>query len=146
MNELEAALKQLRPEPIASGAILFETGRAATARSLRFWRIVALVPTAVAVVLGVVLLSSPVPVGERQIVYVPTTIPAEKLAELVVAAGPEEDPLPEWRFRQHHVARNLEPISEAGDEPAHVRTPSTVGALLRDLSLWSEVNNSGEGR
>jgi hypothetical protein len=146
MNELEAALKQLRPEPVVSGAILFEAGRAAAARSLRFWRIVSLVPTVIAVVLGVVLLSPPVPVRERQIVYVPVASPVPTSVEPSVAAAPDDDPLPGWRFRQHHVARILEPISDAGEEPADMQSPQPVGNLIRDPSLWSAATNSGERR
>lgn len=146
MNELADALRQLQPAPVDQGRMLFEAGRAAGARRARFWQSISAVTSTIAVTLAGFLVlrldyKDADAVSSRGNRVEQPAAPAIAPVEPVI---PTEDPLPEWRWRQHEVHLEGDFAADAGDGLGDDLRPFRVGDVQRALAPWIAFTNSGD--
>jgi hypothetical protein len=135
LTPLEDALSRLAPRPAAldRDAIFFRAGQAAAPRS-RVWPGVALLATAAAAVLGVLLTFRP-PVVVESVVYVPVPTPAapslpespREPASVPPETLPLRDPGPRRRLEEHLLRCGLDGLEDPGPDPD---PPPLSGELL----------------
>lgn len=144
MNEIEAALLRLQPAPVNQGPMLIEMGRATATRSARTWRWVSALTTTVAAALALVIAMRPDAATRIQFVRVPVSAPADVVRESSPEPNqPRELPLSAWRWRQHQVHIDLEPISDEDDGDSVAPRPLRAGDAVQNTSEWRVFTNSG---
>ena len=145
-EEIEDALRKLRPIPVEQGALLIAMGRASPSPPRRNWGWLAALMSTVAAGLAGVLLLRPAPT--ERIVYVPVAaVPAVAESRVPVEEGPKrakDSESTDEIFGRHHLSVHLQPISEDGDnEPVGVHPPLQAGDALRETPAWRTFKNSG---
>jgi hypothetical protein len=149
MNELETALKALQPAcSIQRDQLLYRAGQMSVSRGGWLWPAATAGMTAVAAVLGTVLVLRPEPIPTEHVVFVPverqapaTAAPEKRQAAAVPSTDTgEEIPSfwaqlqePEWKaFEQQAFRWRIEnPPGSARPEIASV--PPTLGSLMNEL-------------